>query len=349
MQETFSILGLTGYSYGLFAALGAALALLLLAAQGPALGLPRGTAAVLGALGIPLGLLLARLIFCLFHLSLFWQTYENPLLMLRFFDGGFSMTGLLMGLVVAALVASRVLDIRLGQLLDALAAPLALLIAFLRAGEGFTALGIGKVVEENLLTQAAPWLFVTETMGVATEYRMAVYRYEAAAALVICGALLLLGSRTRRQKDALAGDVALVFFSLYGASQMVLESLRDDGHLMITFLRVAQVAAFLMPVLACAVFGGRYARIRGKAGSRVPLAWLVVALCLVGAVLTEFSLDGRLTWGHPSLLRDYAILTALALALLWAPLSLFRALRRGLYAQGAILAPVPAERDERRL
>lgn len=348
MQETFPLLGLTGYSYGLCIALGAALALGLLGAQSRAWGLPRGTALLLGALGIPLGLFFARLLFCLFHLSGFLQTYENPLLMLRFFDGGFSMTGLLMGLALAALAASRLLNIRLGQALDALAAPLALLIAFCRAAERFTALGVGKVVEENALTSAAPWLFVTETAGIATEYRMAVYRYEAAAALLLCVILLFVGRRARRGKDTLAGDVALVFFSLYGASQMVLESLRDDGHLMITFLRIAQVAAFLMPVLACAVFAGRYVRLRGKADGRVVFSWLLVLLCLAGAVLTEFSLDGRLTWGNPSPLRDYGILTALALLLLWAPLSLFHTLRRRIYAQGVILAPVDAEKEARR-
>jgi hypothetical protein len=155
--------------------------------------------------------------------------------------------------------------------------------------------------------------------------------------------------------------VGLVFFALYGASQVALESLRDDGHLMVTFLRIAQVAAFLLPVIAMAVFAHRYARLKAKADSRpgqsaplrlpgrVVLSWFLVLFCLVGGVLLEFSLDGRLSWGQPSMLRDNGLLTLLSLLLFLAPFSLFTTLRSRLYDQGAILAPVQAEQDPRRL
>jgi len=361
MTDHFTLLGLTGYTYGLWIAVGALLSLLLMGLLSHGRRLPAGTTAVFGVIAIPLGLFFARLIFCLLSLSLFVQTYENPLLMLRFFDGGFSMTGLIMGLTLAAFYASRALGLRFGQVLDVAAAPMALFIAFCRVGEGCTDLGIGKVVEPNFFTHTTPWLFISESMGIATEYRLAVYRCEAAAALVLCLLLLLLGRSLRRDKHVPAGDVGLMFFALYGASQMVLESLRDDGHMMITFLRVAQVAAFLMPVIATTVFAGRFARLKARIDSphglsgpirvpgRVVLCWFLILLCLAGATLMEFSLDGRLTWGQPSLLRDYGILTALALLLFLAPYSLFHTLRSRLYAQGAILTPVHAQEDPRRL
>ncbi len=340
MQETFPFLGLTVHAYGLCLALGAFLLLILMGLLGYGYRLPPGTVRVFGAVGIPLGLLCSRLVFCLLNLSLFTETYENPWLMLRFFDGGLSMTGFLLGLLLAAFLAARLMKARFGKLVDALAAPLALFMALARFGERYTSLGVGKVVEEGVLTKAAPWLFLTETMGIATEYRMAVSLYEALAALVIFLLILAMTLHLRKNKDVRDGDVALIFFSLYGASQLVLESLRDDGHLMITFLRVAQVAAALMPVWATAVFTKRYVRIWGKADGRIVRSWLLVLLCLAGGIALEFSLDGRLSWGAPSMLRDYLLLSGLALVLFWVPFRLFLTLCRKVYPQGHILVHV---------
>lgn len=56
-----------------------------------------GLTGLFGLLGIPLGIVCARALYCVFHLSDFWETYENPWLMLRFFDGGLAMPGLLRG------------------------------------------------------------------------------------------------------------------------------------------------------------------------------------------------------------------------------------------------------------
>ncbi len=348
MQETFSLWGLTGYGYGLWIAGGAALMLAMMGVIGYRYRMPIGTVRVFGALAIPLGLVCARLVFCLLNLEKFTETYENPLLILRFFDGGLSMTGLLIGLLLTALITARIMKVRAGKMMDVLAVPLGLFIAACRIAERFTTLGVGKVVEENAVTKALPWLFLTETAGVATEYRMAVYRYEAIVALLIFLFIFCLFLAFRKQKNVMPGDLALLFFSLYGASQVLLESLRDDGHLLITFLRIAQVAAALMPVIATAIFTRRYLRIRGKADSRIVLSWLVLLLCIGVAILLEFSLDGRFSWGNPSMLRDYLILSVVAILLFAIPYGLFQSLHRKIYAQGHILVHVSADNTPRR-
>lgn len=337
MQEVFSFLGLDGYAYGLWISIGALLLLCLMGVLGHGARLPKGTVRVFGALAIPLGILCSRGVFCLCNLSLFTETYENPLLMLRFFDGGLSMTGAFIGLVLAALLTARLLKISAGRLMDVMVVPLGLFIAVCRAAESFTALGVGKVVEESAVMAVAPWLFITETAGIAVEYRLAVYRYEAAAALLIFGWILLYALGMRKGKHVVSGDAALIFFSLYGASQMVLESLRDDGHLLILFVRAAQVGAALMPIAATAVFSRRYVRIRGV-DRRIVTSWVIILASVATGILLEFSLDGRLSWGQPSILRDTLLEAALAVLLFAVPFSLFRKLRNTVYAQGRILA-----------
>ena len=69
--------------------------------------LAAGTVRFFGLIGIPLGILGARAVYCALNLSAFVETYENPWLMFNFFDGGLSMTGLLCGLVLAAFLTSR--------------------------------------------------------------------------------------------------------------------------------------------------------------------------------------------------------------------------------------------------
>ena len=99
--------------------------------------------------------------------------------------------------------------------------------------------------------------------------------------------------------------------------------MRDDGHMLIIFLRVGQLAAFLMPLVACVILSRR---VRCK--KAVFAAWLVVALCVAAVVVLEFSLDGRLTFGTPTLARDWSLMAVACAALFAMPCVLLRRARR---------------------
>ena len=336
MDTSFAFLGLTVHAYGLYAAAAALLLLVPMGLLGRRNGLPAGTVRMFGLLGIALGVVGARAVYCVFNLPAFLETYENPWLMLRFFDGGLAMPGLLAGLALAALLAARLMKAQPGALLDVMCVPMGLMLAALRFGEQFTDLGVGKAIEEGWLTAAAPWLFEQSRMGVAMEYRLNVWAYEAAAGIVLFAATLLAYLWLRGRREARPGDTALCFFSLYGASQTLLESMRDDGHMMIVFLRIGQVAAALCVLIACGVWLARYTRICGRANARV---WLTVGgmiLYVAGVALLEFSLDGRLTFGAPSLARDYGLMAALCGMAAALACSLMVALNRRLYRESAL-------------
>ena len=212
--------------------------------------------------------------------------------------------------------------------LDVMCIPLGLSIALLRLGEQFTDLGVGKAVEEGALTAAMPWLFLQSRMGVAVVYRLNVWAYETAAGVLIFVATLAVSRWLVRRECSRQGDTALFFMALLGASQIFLESLRDDGHMLVIFLRVGQLAAALMTVFACAAFSVRYARL-GRGSARLWLGWAVMFLCMAGVVLLEFSLDGRLSWGEPSMGRDYALMAVLCAGMFAVPALLMRAVCGG--------------------
>lgn len=300
MDTTFPFLGLTIHAYGLCAAVAALIVL-----AGMSRSLSAKTAGLFTSLGIVLGILGARLLYCVCNLSTFTETFENPWLMLRFFDGGLSMPGLIAGLLAAAAITAKAESISFARLMDVLALPLGLAIAALRFGEQFTDLGVGKAVTEGFATAHFPWLFQVSRMGVAMEYRLHVWAYEAIAAVILFAATLL----ARRSLKKREGHTALFFFALYGSTQILLESMRDDGHMLLIFLRVGQLGAALMPIIACGILAKRVC-LRRKV-----VAWLTVLLCTIGVVLLEFSLDGRLTIGQPTLLRDYSLMALICAAL----------------------------------
>ena len=299
MAETFSLFGLQGYAYGLCAAAGAALFLIGMRFSGR--GLPRGTVGLFGVLAMVFGIVFARALYCAVNWNDFAYNYENPMLALRFFDGGLSLPGVIAGMVLAAAVTARVVKVRFAQVMDALAVPFGMLIWGLRLGEQFTELGVGAAVDEGFMTAHFPWLFLESRMGVMVEYRLNVWMYEMVAGLV----LFAVGVRCFERLKNHPGDTAIVVFSLYGASQILLESMRDDGHMLIIFLRVGQLGAAALLIAASAILTKRAGRLCRTA------MWIDTAACVLGIVLLEFSLDGRITIGHPTLLRDYLLMTIL--------------------------------------
>ena len=317
MAETFSLFGLDIYAYGLYAAIGAAL--LLFGMKFAGRDLPGGTVSLFGVLGMVLGIVLARALYCAVNWNDFAYNYENPMLVFRFFDGGLSMVGLIAGLLLAAVLTGKLMKVRTAQMMDALAVPFGLLIWALRAGEQYTELGVGAAVEESFMTAHMPWLFVESRMGVMVDYRLKVWLYEGFAAIVIFAVAVACYRRFRNHP----GDTAIVVFSLYGASQILLESMRDDGHMLIIFLRVGQLGAFLLPLACCGILSRRV-----KNRKLAALSWIVIVLCVAAVAALEFSLDGRLTFGNPTLLRDWSLMAAACAVLFAMPCVLLRAARK---------------------
>ena len=295
------------FPYGLFAAAGVGCMLIAMLLTAPKRSFSKGTVTVFGLLAIPLSLVFSRLLYCVFQLNLFCDTYENPWLMLCIWDGGYSIWGVIPALLLAAWLTAKMQRCSFRSLWDCVSLSSALLFAMLYAGEGRTELGIGKVIDTGFLTSAFPFLVLEQKLGVNVEYRLIVYRLQCLACVVLFLVMLL-----SRRKSKTEGILALHFWSIFASMQIFWESLRDDGHMLFIFLRIGQVAAGIVLLWVLIDLSRCYR----QAGLHMPwFVWPVFVLCLGLIAALEFSLDGRLTIGTPSMARDYGLMAAVCVIL----------------------------------
>lgn len=295
------------FPYGLFAAAGVGCMLIAMLLTAPKRSFSKGTVTVFGLLAIPLSLVFSRLLYCVFQLNLFCDTYENPWLMLCIWDGGYSIWGVIPALLLAAWLTAKKQRCSFRSLWDCVSLSSALLFAMLYAGEGRTELGIGKVIDAGFLTSVFPFLVLEQKLGVNVEYRLIVYRLQCLACVVLFLVMLL-----SRRKSKAEGILALRFWSIFASMQIFWESLRDDGHMLFIFLRIGQVAAGIVLLWVLIDLSRCYR----QAGLHMPwFVWPVFVLCLGLIAALEFSLDGRLTIGTPSMARDYGLMAAVCVIL----------------------------------
>lgn len=328
MENSFELFGLTGYHLGLCAAIGVLALYAAMLLLGKKRGIDPASVSILTIAATVCGLVMARVFYCLVNLSDFIEAYENPWLMLRFFDGGLSVAGLLCGMLLALPLAAAITGKKSSELADILCVPMGILFCALYLGQQDTGLGIGEIVEENAVTGMFPWLFLCERMGVNVEYRMLVYLYQAIASLVIVLIMVPLYLGAQRKQGFRSGECALVSLALYGAAMIVMESLRDDGHMLIIFLRIGQVVAALLVLIALIVFSKR---LRKQAGRTTALCWLarvVAVLLVVGIVVLEFALDGRLAVLDASNGFYYAVMILLCMVAAVTVMALHSAVRK---------------------
>ena len=226
---------------------------------------------------VPLAFLGSRIVFCLSNLSYYLETISMPEMMLHVQDGGASMTGAMVGVILAAVIAAKWCKQPAGFMLDAAAfgMPVALIIE--RLAEPLCEMGWGKYY------QSTAFNFMYDL----TQGMHPVFAYEAIVAGIILVAMVLYF----RKWDALPGDALGFFLVLYGCAQTVLESLRNDGHMkVIHFVRINQVAGIAMAVIVLIWWSIRCFRNGGK--REAIISWLTAAVCIGFGVVQEFAADG---------------------------------------------------------
>lgn len=183
------------------------------------------------------GLILSRVLYCLICPVYYSAHFLPGWVWLRLWDGGMSMAGALLGLLLAGLLIPGCAGSA------AIAAPL--FIAGARLAEHFSAqIGYGFNVEfDNILSVESGW-----------GYRLNVHLIEAVLALCILGAVLMLPSLLRKiTSGQKAEEMRLpVFCVLYGISQILMESLRKDEHMVWGFVKAQMILYLLMAMFGLA-------------------------------------------------------------------------------------------------
>ena len=277
----FEICGLPVTLYAALLVCAFAAGLLLMCVNQRKAGLRPDTTEIFALLALPLGLVCARLFYCLARVTLYMEIGLGNVL--RLWDGGFALWGAVGGAVVAAILTAKITKQSAVKLLDALAAPAALTIAIARFAEFASGEGIGLEVESELLQFFPLAVFDAEW----EVWFYAIFVAEGVAALIIC--VLLQWKAFPR-----TGDKAEVFFVLYCSVQILLESLRRDQFLRWLFVRVSQLTAVL--VLGGLMFYALYKWAKAAKEHRMPVKplvinWVIFLLGVGICIAMEFAVD----------------------------------------------------------
>ena len=291
----------------------------------------RSIAAVLflAVLGFVFGVLFSRVLHWYFNA----ETYSSFLGALTDYSrGSFCLPGMLLGIWLAAWLARRLnLTGTMGELLDAAAPGVALLIALIRLSALFNTTCRSRILVRTRWLQFLPFATGQQDAAGNVSYRMATFFIEFLLMLVVTVILLRFfgdkGWRRMKRGCPATGNTARLFVLLYAAVEIVMDSTRYDSPLMhfrlisvlnqySAFISLAQVFAGFT-VLGILIHFTRWS-IRGN-GFRwyhIPV-WLGFFGCLfVIGKLGEYNVQR-----YADYLRCYAFMSAgciAMVALVWA-------------------------------
>ena len=202
------ILGIRMYAFGVYVALGALCAAVVLAIAGRTLRLKKGTVPLTAVLGGICGMVISRLSFCLLNQELgmmtpvsFWPQLDG---------GGWSMFGLIGGMWLGGLISSKIMKEKTGKVLDALSLAMLPLIAAERFGE--------NRIEDFDISRPLDSTFLQGSFLAVGEDEPCLATYYVAAAVAVIIFLVLAFRFVRKER---AGAVTIAFLLLFGV---------DDGR-----------------------------------------------------------------------------------------------------------------------
>ena len=254
--------------YSTLIVLGMALAMGLASREERRLALPQDTVIDLALCVIPCGIVGARLYYVLFS----WAAFaDDPLRILRVWEGGLAVYGGVIGGLLAAALFSRKRRIPLATLTDIMVPGLILAQAIGRWGNYFNMEAYGAAITNPMWQFFPAGVLIPE--GGEMVWHMATFFYESIWNLSVFVALMRLRTRTFRRFD-----LTCWYFLLYGAGRFVIEGLRTDSLTALGGLRVSQLLSAGM----CLLVLGRFARHARKGAGLLGIA---AALCAVLALL----------------------------------------------------------------
>lgn len=230
-------------------------------------------------LALPLCLLCAHGAYVLLDFVHLYDWLQSPWRLLDLGWGGFTVYGGLLGWVLAAALAARLLRAPLPALLDALAPAALMLLAFCRMGEGAAGQGFSLEMENPALC-FFPLCVYDDWWEV---WQLALFVPEALYALAVALALAL---KKPREK----GDTFALALFLYSAAQIWFESLRRDQYMRMGFIRTMQLLSALL-ASGLLIFW----LLRARKGKKAMLLHLGVHLLCLGLILAmEFAVEYKI-------------------------------------------------------
>ena len=210
--------------------------------------------------------------------------YGGYSFIIRFHEGGATLFGAVFFVMLVCFLLARHWHLRPAVLMDAAAPGAAIALCVGRAAEYFNGQGLGQAVE-NAVFQRFPFAVCTYMDEDWSEWYLAVFVFEAAAALILFLLLIFL-----RRRSVRTGFLSGLFLSVFCASQIFLEQLRADDCIRFGFVRLTQICGLVVLVALLWARTVRVVRARGWTWEETVrvIRFLAATFCVV---FTEFAFE----------------------------------------------------------
>ena len=234
----FTVFGKDIYWYGIIIAMGFLLAVLYMMYRAPVFGLTADDTLDMVLWAVPIGVVCARLYYCIFY----WELYkDNPISVLYIWEGGLAIYGGIIGGAIVIIALSKIKKIPTLVMLDV--ASMGVIIGQFcgRWGNFMNREAHGSVTDSFFK------MGLVDASGAVTYYHPT-FLYESVWNLVG-----FIGLHLYCKKRKFDGQMFLLYVAWYGLGRAWIEGLRTDSlYLFSTGIRVSQLVAAVSFVLAAA-------------------------------------------------------------------------------------------------
>ena len=238
------------FPYGLGLALSLVGACLFLAHTCRRAELKGGTASWIAVLGIPLGLLFARLFYCLIRMQ--WFLRKGVAFFWQFQKGGFFLYGTLLGVVLAGLITARITRQKAMKVLDAMVLPGTLMLSLGYLLMGLAGEGYGWSVSEwfSVDYPSDMSLFTLSDVSFFSRFPFAIPNYygEYHWAVFVLEAIIAALIGVRLYKDRSYGEKIrpLLFLCYLAPLEALGAGMRQDAVLKWGFVKAAEILTVVL-------------------------------------------------------------------------------------------------------
>ncbi len=228
------------YWYGIIIAVGFVLAVVYMMHRSKDFGVTSDDTLDLVLWTVPIGVICARLYYCVFY----WELYaDNPISMLYIWQGGLAIYGAVIGGAITVVIVSKVKKIRTGVFLDLASMGVLIGQIFGRWGNFMNREAHGSVTDSFFK------MGLVDAAGQVSYYHPT-FLYESVWNLAGFIGIHIL-SKKKRKFD---GEVFLLYIGWYGLGRAWIEGLRTDSLMLFsTGIRVSQLVAIVSFAAAAAV------------------------------------------------------------------------------------------------
>ena len=236
-RVAFNIFGFNAYYYSLCILLGVIVAYILITREGKKQGLTKEFTSDLIFYTLIIGILGARVYYCVFNLDYY---LANPSEILKIYNGGLAIHGGVIAGLIFVYFYTKKKNVSFIKILDIVAPAVIIAQSFGRWGNFFNQEAHGGITTyQNLKNMHIPE-FIINGMHIEGKYYYPTFFFESIWCLI--GFIILMIAR--RNKNLRKGFQIGFYFIWYGIGRFFIEALRTDS-LMFFGLKIAQIVSLI--------------------------------------------------------------------------------------------------------